>query len=157
MTTNPPKARITKNSVRIIIDIPDVTDFDWDRAHVLWKDNFRQYNSGTSARHGTNGRILGYFWCKVDPKTNKPISEQIIPTSNWMPMPKGGVIKMSAEVDEMFGELYKKLDHIETTIYRLKTTDDPNVVISSADRSELINDIVAFRSNIATYKEMLLQ
>jgi hypothetical protein len=153
---NPPRAKITKNSVRIIIDIPDVTNFDWDRAHSLWKENFKESDVGTAARNATNGRMLGYFWCKVNPRTNKPIASRIITTDNMMPMPNATMSARETEdLDAAFQEFYMKLEQLETTIRRLKTSNDPKVAVTASDRSELINDVALIRCNVKAYKEML--
>ena len=144
-----PQAKITKNSVRIIIDIPDVTDFDWDRAHALWKDNFKNSNMGTSSRIASSGRFLGYFWQKVNPKTNLPLFKPTgsVCYDNMMPMPATGSVTPTIEdLDAIFADVYKKLNQIETIVYRLKTTNDPNVKITPADKAELINDVAAIRA-----------
>jgi len=151
-----PQAKITKNSVRIIIDIPDVTGFDWDRAHVLWKDNFKTSDQGTAARDASSGRILGYFWRKVNPRTNLPIAKPVGSTcfNNMMPMPDVGSVGMATEdFDAIFADVYKKLDQLETIIYRLKTTNDPKVVITASDKAELINDVTAIRATVKQNKE----
>jgi hypothetical protein len=154
-TTIKPKAKITSKSVRIILDIPDTTDFDWDRAHVLWKDNFKSSLMGTAARAGTNGRKLGYCWYKVNPRTNMPLS---IPTgstalNNMMPVP--GVTQLdtavlNTELESTFAVFSQRLDVIENVARRLKIT---GVNTTITDRAELLNDITALRDEIATCKE----
>jgi hypothetical protein len=153
-----PQAKITANSVRIIIDIPDTGDFDWERAHSLWKDNFRSSNMGTAARDASSGRKLGYFWRKVNPRTNLPLVKPVGSAcfANMMPMPTAGSVSPAIEdLDVIFSDLYKRIDQLETTILRLKTTNDPKVVITTLDKAELINDVNDIRTKIADHKEDL--
>lgn len=154
-----PQAKITDKSVRIIIDIPDVTNFSWDRAHSLWKDNFKSSTVGTASRAATNGLLLGYTWYKVNPRTNKFVGKPPAGSTvytNMMPMPDVGNVGIAIEdLDAIFADLYKKLNQLETTIYRLKTTNDPKATITASDKAELINDVAAIRSDAATSKGML--
>jgi hypothetical protein len=150
-----PKAKITSKSMRIIIDIPDVTDFDWERAHVLWKDNFKSSLMGTAARVGTNGRKLGYCWYKVNPRTNMPLTKPtgITALNNMMPVP--GVTQLdttvlNVELENTFVIFSQRLDVIENIARRLKVT---GVNTTMTDRAELLNDIAALRDEIATCKE----
>jgi len=152
-----PRAKITSKSVRIILDIPDATDFDWVRAHTLWKDNFKDSLMGTAAREATNGRKLGYCWYKVNPRTNVPLTMPTGSTAlnNMMPVP--GVSQLdaavlNAEFDSIFSNFAQRLDVIENVARRLKIT---GVNTTVTDRAELLNDIAALRSDVKAFKQVM--
>ena len=56
--------------VRIVIDIRDMDNFDWDTAFGLWANNFPL----SSKKQGMT-YTPGYAWFKVDPETGKPEAE----------------------------------------------------------------------------------
>jgi hypothetical protein len=138
--------KITSKSMRIIIDIPDKTDFNWSRAFDLWKSSMPTTTMTGQATRSPENK-LGYCWYKVDPKTNIPLCGKIT-LQEKLPMPGGTpvTVTLTPEVVAELTRLHKDIYRIETIARRLKANPGS---ITVSDRAELINDVNILQNNIA--------
>jgi len=125
-------AVITEKSVRIIIDIPDASSFDWVRACDLWAGRMKNSTQGYVGRSGGNG--LGYCWYKVNPKTNVPYDTELGGRDFVLPMP--GIDGVDST--DTFAMLFTELDKVKQEVYRLKTSPGK---ATASDKAELIDRI----------------
>jgi len=127
---------------RIIIDIPDTTNFDWGKARALWTSV-----SGFELEPSGFNSSPEYIWYKVNPYTNKPVHIGISARARLSYMPNIGGESPWNLVQHMADQI----NILAREVYRLKSAKEP---ITRAQRSILNNEIHDLRANYEILKEM---
>jgi hypothetical protein len=118
-----------KKPCRIIIDIPDVIDFDWGTAKALWVST-----SGFSTKNtGYNDRPA-YVWYKVNPENNLPFDNNILGRKYMLGTPSPEIVKVDIPVAIRMMQM--DINRLSREVYRLKSAKIP---IVNTEELNLIN------------------
>ena len=116
-----------ETSVRIIIDIKDITDFDWERATGFWKVRMKSKNLGYNDD-------MEYIWYKVNPNNNMPITPLSRTAQNRCVGIAPGQI-VDADKSES-AAIRDEIDALRRAIYQLKaekSNKDPTYLIKAME------------------------